>query len=79
MQEDQSLKEPLLASREGTGGNLGLGREEEGHAGNARSHRGVMPSSKNDRSGHATRSGGPNDAFVYHVVRAQGTRTDTTI
>lgn len=85
--ENQPLNEPLLSARAGRGNGGPLHHPESGHMvmmSNNTDGRGS--SQKNNAGGAGSDEGGSwagaratNDSFVYHVVRSQRERTETTI
>lgn len=84
MSDDQPLRQPLLASRGvGSLSPSVVDRQEQGFAG-SKSHTGDGGNSRggssplnSERAGLG--EGGEQDSFVYHVVRSQRERTETTI
>lgn len=85
--ENQPLNEPLLSARAGRGNGGARHHPESGHIGMMSNNTDSRGSSQNNTVGGADSDEGgsgagarvTNDSFVYHVVRSQRERTETTI
>lgn len=87
--DNQPLNEPLLSARAGRGNGEAHRHPESGLIGMMSNNTDFRGSSQNrnaggadtgeGRSGAGAGAGATNDSFVYHVVRSQRERTETTI